>query len=208
MNRSFRPLGIFIFVFLLFFACPAFSVDQSRPTMSADQSDLTGYESVSPGVFNFYRNQASLLHSNMQRLLSMTGLDELWPKEMFITSEVQNFSNPQASPAQSLDFKNSESSLIIKSDMVTHFTKPTLYASMSEKLRSPILAPYKYKNSHNTLLSLIVPIAATDNLTIIPIVSYIFSMNSSDRNDFRNRISLTDKEETVWYAGINLSYSF
>ena len=81
---------------------------------------------------------------------------------------------------------------------------------MYENLRSPVLAPYKYKTTNNALLSLIVPIAATNHLTIIPIISYAFTVNGSDRNDVRDKgiISPIDKEGAIIYGGINLSYSF
>jgi len=206
MKYECRLLFILIFVPVLFMALPACAEDQKPPKTVLSRMNTAGYKSSSLSFMEFYRGQAGMLHSSVQELLKNSGLNEFLPKQMVIATEFQE--NSSSALPSHLTFEKSSESELIKPAVVIDQAKPTLYASISENLRSPVLAPFKYKTTSNTLLSVMLPIPATDHLTIIPIVSYIFSINGSDRSDLKIRSLLRDKDEAVFYGGINLSYSF
>ncbi len=210
MRRTFFHTGIVFFLLVLLnYASPAYGLAPISPTPEATKPQ-EARDTVSPFSFlAFYQNRASRLHANMERLLIRTGLNELLLKQMMITTEFLNHDYSSLSPALPLRFEQTGNTRI-KPEASPNPIRPNKFAYMYENLRSPILAPYKYKTTNNALLSVILPIAATDQLTIIPIVSYAFAMNGSERNDLKDRgmISPTDKEGAIIYGGINLSYSF
>ena len=70
-----------------------------------------------------------------------------------------------------------------------------------------VFAPYKYQSRYTDgLISLSVPIPATDSLTISPVISYALYANNTDKSETKNRIIGRDAE--IVYGGINLMYSF
>lgn len=207
MKYKGRLLLILIFVHMFFLTLPVYGEGKKSPITVLSIMDTAGYKSSTLSLMEFYRGQAGVLHSSIQKLLNMSGLNEFLLKQTVIATEFQEGHSASTLPSY-LTFEKSSGSERIRPAAVTDSAKPTLYASVSENLRSPLLAPFKYKTTSNTLLSVMLPIPATDHLTIIPIVSYAFSFNGSDRSDFKNRSLLRDKEESVLYGGVNLIYSF
>ena len=207
MKYEYRLLIILIFVHMVFLTLPAYGEGQKPPITVLSIMDTAGYKSSTLSLMEFYRGQAGILHSSIQKLLNNSGLNEFLLKQTVIATEFQEGHSAAALPSY-LTFEKSSGSERIKPAAVTDSAKPTLYASVSENLRSPVLAPFKYKTTSNTLLSVMLPIPATDHLTIIPIVSYAFSIYGSDRSDLKIRSLLKEKEDPVFYGGINLIYSF
>lgn len=72
--------------------------------------------------------------------------------------------------------------------------------------QSLVFAPYKYQTRYTDgLISLSVPIPATDSLTISPVISYALYANN-DKSVGKNRIIGKDAE--IIYGGVNLIYLF
>lgn len=201
-------IGLFLLVWLTY-ASPAFCLDQMNELPGAGKPESTDYTASPFNFLTFYQNQAFRLQSNMQQLLSLTGLNELLFKQIMITTEFSSHRHSAFLPVLPARFEYAGKA-VMKTEASTDPVKQNSFANMYENLRSPILAPYKYKTTNNTMLSVILPIAATDQITIIPIVSYAFSMNGSEREDLKDKaiISPIDKQGAIIYGGINLNYSF
>jgi hypothetical protein len=209
-HSFFRSRIVFFLLTLLTYTSAAFGVDQINPKPASGNRESANVENVSFYFLAFYHHQAYRLHSNMQRLLKRAGLDELILKRMTIAAEFHDYNPSFSMPALPARIENNKNTGL-KNDAFIDTTKQSRVACLYENLRSPVLFPYKYTTTNKTLFSLILPIAATDQITIIPIVSYAFAMNSEERVDIKDRgmmISAIDKEGVIIYGGINFSYSF
>jgi hypothetical protein len=210
MKHTFFQSGIVFFLLVLMaYAAPVYCLDRINPITGAVKPEDSG-DTISLFRFlPFYQNQASRLHANMQRMLNRTGLKELLLNQMMITAEFPNHRHSSWLSASPMRFEQTENAGTMHHTSVLP-ARPNKLANMYESLRSPILAPYKYKTTNNALLSVILPIAATEQLTIFPIISYAFAVNGSEKNDMKDRgiISPIDNEGAIIYGGINLSYSF
>ena len=201
MKYSFGLQPVLIIAFLFFLAGPACSSGRDRQTDSDPSADAMIYEKESFGFLKFYSDHILRFHSNVQHLFNLQGIDDSLLKPVVTTG----FINPGEAP--STQFEHSAGN-VMKQEELNDRPKQTRYAYLLENLKSPILLPYKYKTVNNMLISLILPIAATDQLTIVPVVSYIFFMNGSGRTDLRDKGLSPYKDENIFYGGINLSYSF
>ena len=92
-------------------------------------------------------------------------------------------------------------------DMATNDTRRNDVRFNDDNPQSPVFAPYKYQSKYtDNLISLAVPIAATDSLTIAPVISYALPANGLERSAMIMR--LIDKNAEIVYGGINLMFAF
>ncbi len=208
MKRFFQTSVIAMFMLAVLLACPVYSETGSNQQASdSRQTELDGSQAASFSLLQFYRHQVGLFHTRVQNLLTKTGLDESLLNRMFITAERQNSHLPSSLPEQTALLKI-PGNTFVKTSGFHDPAKPNTYPSMYEFMRSQILAPYKDKTTAHNLMSVMVPIAATNHITIIPVVSGVISINGIEQNDIKDRSLLTVRENALLYGGINLSYSF
>ena len=207
-TRSFYRIGIICFFLVwAFWASPALCLDLNTQNPEARK---TGHsDTVLPylSFFEISRNQVISFHTNIKTWVR-GGLDEFLLKRTVVTTELLN-RHPASADSPSTRFENT-SGTSIKQPVVTNPATPNNVAYMFDNLRSPILAPYKYKTNNNSLLSIVIPFDATDHLTVAPIISYVFSLNGSDRYDLNYKTNAVSdlKDNSLFYGGINFIYKF
>lgn len=196
-----------IVIFMAFHSLPVWGDDQRQPVLGMISYSITAYQSKNSGFIDSDRDRNCFLATGLQKFLSRSRMNDFLLRKMVITADFRERSFLSALPWQ-LMFEKTSGSDLIKGSGVNDRTKITLYTDISKHMRSPVLAPFKYKTASNTLLSMMLPIPVTDHWTIIPIVSYSFFINGSDRSDLKLKSPIRDRGETVFYGGINLSYIF
>lgn len=197
-----------IFRSLIFFILPVlfFSFPAVCPAQTLQIEDGKSISFIYPGNFiGFSKERISFLHSTMRPLFSLKVLDEFFFQRMVIAAEFRN--HPELASLSTLP-----ASFELSRDTLLKLDNPTDQRSQIREIysyidhRSTVIAPYKYKTARNTLVSILLPFAATDHLTITPVISYCFSMSGSEKNDLRER--QIDKERGIIYGGIHAWYSF
>ena len=204
-TKSFCRFGCICLILIwAFLVSPAFCLEPNihkSDTYKAGQSrKVLSY----PGFFETDEDQAN----DIRTWIRSTNLDEFLLKRTLISTELLNRdSDPSNSP--STRFGNTAGTSI-KQPMVTNPAAPNNVAYMFDNLRSPILAPYKYKTNNNSLISIVIPFDATDHLMVAPIISYVFSLNGSDRYDLNYKPNVISdlKDNSIFYGGINIIYKF
>jgi len=75
----------------------------------------------------------------------------------------------------------------------------------------PALKPFIHNPFHDTAISIYLPISVSRSLTIAPAITYAFSTNNTNNQEFKGKglvNNLIDKDSAIVYGGIHLKYSF
>lgn len=74
----------------------------------------------------------------------------------------------------------------------------------------PILKPFIYKPFHNSAVSIFLPYAVTQSLSIAPAITYSFSTNNPSYLEYKRKslINLVDSDSSIIYGGIHLFFTF
>ena len=197
---------IYYFLLIMLLSAPSHSLAQEARTEVKQTAVLFNFLSDSQedrSLIWFVRS----LPTEKSAFNGIRGLDALFSQTRWLNKEYAQH--------QTLSYLwAAASALEVRKDLVSKpdatIAKSDGEIVVNEDHRSPVLAPYKYKNTHYTLISISWPFAATDRLTITPLFSYAFSMNNSERYDFKDRaiVRPIDNEGAIIYSGIHLSYVF
>lgn len=75
----------------------------------------------------------------------------------------------------------------------------------------PALKPFIHNPFHDTAISIYLPISVSRSLTIAPAITYAFSTNNTNNQEFKGKglvNNLIDKDSAIVYGGIHFKYSF
>jgi len=198
MKHSSWRRPVFIFAFMLFAEPQAYGTGQDLEPISPPTIKSTKYEIKSFSFFKFYSDRMYFFQTNIQDKHLQSAIKEFFFRQFSATPELITRQDSSSMYLEHLEYRQSGQDDV----------KYSRYAKWSDNLESPMVMHYKYKTTDNTLLSVILPIAATDHLTIIPMVSMIFCLKDLGKNDFRDTRLFQDKVNNILYGGINLIYSF
>lgn len=98
----------------------------------------------------------------------------------------------------------------LKPDISASYIRNDEETAAWTRYRDPVIKQFIYNPFYNSAVSISLPFEITQSLTIAPAITYAFSINDMNRQEYRGKslINLVDKDSAIVYGGINLSYSF
>jgi len=99
----------------------------------------------------------------------------------------------------------------LKPDHLANYDRNDEEAAGLMPYNDPALKPFIHNPFHDTAISIYLPISLSRSLTIAPAITYAFSTNNTNNQEFKGKglvNNLIDKDSAIIYGGIHLKYSF
>jgi hypothetical protein len=154
------------------------------------------------------------------------GADLLDSQEVFLTLGLDTIVSPTLTVYKEIDhYHQWYTTLAVSHTFALHEKAGLKLAAQISYLKSEDATTYpefdgdslattdKFNNFHDGMVSIALPIAATDHLTITPTATYVFPLSSDAKNEMQARglegaANPSDKDGSYLYGGIMLSYAF
>lgn len=178
----------------------------AKKTVKPRKARRAGSYNLRLFTLNYEEKAADRLKSAIQGWGAHSGRGMLYSSQLLTNSKFNQTDglSPLLAGSPYLKFPKSTNR---QQDMATIDNRRNDVRFNDDNPQSPVLAPYKYQSKYtDNLISLAVPIAATDSLTIAPVISYALPANGLERSDVIMR--LIDKNAEIVYGGINLMFAF
>ena len=139
----------------------------------------------------------------------VANLNNLLSPRMAIFNNIGNseqvFALLKASPA----FEISED-IRLKPDISASDSRNDEEKTAAGRYSDPSLKPFIHNPYLNSAISISLPIAITQSVTIAPAITYTFSTNNTNRQEYRGKslINGIDKDSAIVYGGVHLKYTF
>lgn len=99
----------------------------------------------------------------------------------------------------------------LATDRLANYDRGGEEPAASTPYYDPALKPFIHNPFHDTTISIYLPISVSPSLTIAPAITYAFSTNNTNNQEFKGKglvNNLIDKDSAIIYGGIHLKYSF
>jgi len=96
-------------------------------------------------------------------------------------------------------------------DHFAHYDRNGEEPAALTSYNDPTLKPFIHNPFHDTAISIYLPISVSRSLTIAPALTYAFSTNNTNNQEFKGKglvNNLIEKDSAIIYGGIHLKYSF
>jgi hypothetical protein len=160
-------------------------------------------------LFSSHLMSASSEDSLSQEVFMAISLDTLLSPSLTITKDIGNSKQLSALLKLSPVFEINEN-IRLKPDITASYIRRDVEANASTRYSDPVLKPFIHNPFHNGAVSISLPITITRSLTISPAITYAFSINSTNNQEYKGKslINGIDKDSAIVYTGIHLIYKF
>ena len=147
-----------------------------------------------------------------QELFVSLGLDTLLSPTLTVYKEIDHYHQWYATLGASHTFALHEKIGLKLAGSVSYLKSED--ASTYPKFNASAVATTdKFSNFHDGMLSVMLPVAVTKNITITPLVTYVFPLSDDAKYEMRARSikgaqDPGDKDSSFIYGGITLSFAF
>jgi hypothetical protein len=154
------------------------------------------------------------------------GPDYLDSQELFVTVSVDTLLSPTLTVFKEIDhYHQWYATLGISHTFALHEKVGLKLAGQISYLKSEDETTYpkydanslatadKFNNFHEAMLTVSLPVAVTKNLTVTPLLTYVFPLSEDARYEMRGRglkgtADPSDRDSTYLYGGVTLSFAF
>jgi len=192
-----------------------YSTNYTETDLTLSYSRKIGIVSVGGGYIYYglaaaYAGGPDYLDS--QELFLTVAVDTLLSPTLTVYKEIDHYHQWYATLAASHTFQLHEKVGLKLAGSVSYLKSEdeTTYAKYDS---SSVATGDKFSNFHDGMLSVSVPVSVTKNLTITPLVTYVFPLSEDARYEMRGRglkgsADPSDRDSSYIYGGINLSFAF
>lgn len=187
----------------------SFAVNSSSMYYSGQMEFLQMAAGFANYLFSFHPLAVNADDFHSQEVFRVISLDTLLAPSLTIAKDIIN-SKPISALLKLSPVLEMNENIRLKPDVTASYIRRDAEANASTHSDDPALKPFIHNPFHNSAVSISIPITITPSITILPAITYAFSINNMNNQEYKGKglINGIDKDSAIVYTGIHLSYSF
>lgn len=160
-------------------------------------------------LFSIKRDETKRLNQDIREWVTASDLYRLLSNGLGTATEIGQIDQLHTLLKFSTSFEFSRDNFF-NPYMSSNLAKHDRESSISGDNEKPVISPGIYNYSHRNFISVSLPIALTECLTIAPIISYAFPLNISEPFDSGSKgiLNIFDQSGSITYGGLYIKYTF